>query len=142
MPAPPVPQTWARGFGAPELERLVAAALAQNLDVEAAGARFDQAEASAVVAEALSANPTSSVVALMFGTVADHDAVTAVAAKRGNLSVFARDGAVIGTRSGTWQVEADDPWVEDLGGSVAVRLGDFETFGAFLTSLHDGSAVA
>ena len=48
-PAAAPSQTWVRGFGSAELDRLVAAALAGNLDVEAAIARVNQAEARAVV---------------------------------------------------------------------------------------------
>lgn len=51
-PSPTPSQTWVRGFGSPELDRLVAVALSQNLDVEAAAARIDQAEAQVVVASA------------------------------------------------------------------------------------------
>lgn len=46
------PETWVRGFGSAELNRLVGAALAQNLDIEAAIARINQAEAQADVTRA------------------------------------------------------------------------------------------
>ena len=49
-PASPVRQDWAASFGSVELARLVAVALAENLDVEAAVARIGEAEAQAVIA--------------------------------------------------------------------------------------------
>lgn len=52
LPADPVHATWVRGFGSPELTRLVAGALADNLDIEAALRRIDQAEGQAVIARA------------------------------------------------------------------------------------------
>jgi outer membrane protein, multidrug efflux system len=47
--APPVSPLWFRSFGSSELDRLMAAALAGNLDIEAAIGRINQAEAQAVV---------------------------------------------------------------------------------------------
>ncbi|TDR87274.1 efflux transporter outer membrane subunit [Enterovirga rhinocerotis] len=49
-PAPAPRPDWATGFGSAELNRLVAVAMAQNFDVEAAIARINQAEAQAVIA--------------------------------------------------------------------------------------------
>ena len=46
---PPVSPLWFRSFGSAELDRLVGAALEQNLDIEAAIARINQAEAQAVI---------------------------------------------------------------------------------------------
>ena len=51
-PAAAPSQTWVQGFGSGELNRLVTAALAGNLDIEAAIARVNQAEAQVVVASA------------------------------------------------------------------------------------------
>jgi multidrug efflux system outer membrane protein len=47
--APPLSPSWFRAFGSGELDRLVSAALEQNLDIEAAIQRINQAEAQAVV---------------------------------------------------------------------------------------------
>ncbi|NNM71163.1 efflux transporter outer membrane subunit [Enterovirga aerilata] len=47
--APAVSPVWFRSFGSAELDRLVSAALAQNLDIEAAIQRINQAEAQAVI---------------------------------------------------------------------------------------------
>jgi multidrug efflux system outer membrane protein len=49
-PSAPLRQDWVTGFGSPELNGLVAAALAENLDIEAAVARIGEAEAQAVIA--------------------------------------------------------------------------------------------
>lgn len=51
-PTAPLRQDWVTGFGSAELNGLVAAALAQNLDIEAALARIGEAEAQAVIAGA------------------------------------------------------------------------------------------
>ena len=48
----PLDPTWVTAFGSPELNRLVAAAHVQNLDIEAAIARIDEAEAQATIASA------------------------------------------------------------------------------------------
>jgi NodT family efflux transporter outer membrane factor (OMF) lipoprotein len=45
----PVSPVWFRSFGSAELDRLVSAALAENLDIEAAIQRINQAEAQAVI---------------------------------------------------------------------------------------------
>jgi len=50
--APIALDRWWQGFGDPELTRLVELALAQNLDLQAAGARVEQARATARVAGA------------------------------------------------------------------------------------------
>ena len=50
--AEPLSETWFRSFGSAELSRLMGAALEQNLDVEAAIGRINQAEAQAVIAAA------------------------------------------------------------------------------------------
>ncbi len=51
-PAAALSDGWLRAFGSAELDRLVSAALSENLDIEAAIARLNQAEAQAVVASA------------------------------------------------------------------------------------------
>ncbi len=48
----PLPRDWVTAFGSAELNRLVAGALAENLDIEAAVARIQEAEAQAVIAGA------------------------------------------------------------------------------------------
>lgn len=48
--SPVVPEDWVRGFGSAELNRLVAGSLRDNLDLEAALARIQQAQAQSVVA--------------------------------------------------------------------------------------------
>jgi NodT family efflux transporter outer membrane factor (OMF) lipoprotein len=50
--APPVDALWAKGFGSAELARLVAQAASDNLDIAAAAARIEQAEAQAKIAAA------------------------------------------------------------------------------------------
>ena len=51
-PAAPVDALWAKAFGSPELARLVAQAARDNLDIAAAAARIEQAEAQARIAAA------------------------------------------------------------------------------------------
>jgi len=50
MPAPPPPTDWWRGFGVPELDRLIDLAAAASPDVQAAAARVIQADQAARVA--------------------------------------------------------------------------------------------
>ncbi len=52
VPAPAPRPDWVTGFGSAELNALVAGALGQNFDIEAAIARINEAEAQAVVASA------------------------------------------------------------------------------------------
>lgn len=52
VPAPPVRQDWWKSFRSPELTRLTEAALLDNLDVAAAVARIQQADARAQIAGA------------------------------------------------------------------------------------------
>jgi multidrug efflux system outer membrane protein len=49
-PSAVVPEDWVRGFGSAELNRLVAGSLRDNLDLEAALARIQQAQAQSVIA--------------------------------------------------------------------------------------------
>jgi multidrug efflux system outer membrane protein len=49
-PSGVVPEDWVRGFGSAELNRLVAGTLQGNLDLEAALARIQQAQAQSVIA--------------------------------------------------------------------------------------------
>ncbi|WP_375458703.1 efflux transporter outer membrane subunit [uncultured Enterovirga sp.] len=49
-PTTPLRQDWVTGFGSAELNRLVAIAQVENLDIEAALARINEAEAQAVIA--------------------------------------------------------------------------------------------
>ena len=92
--AAPIAQDWLRGFGSAELDRLVADALADNLDIAAALARLQQAQAQSVVT-------SSALLPFVSGTA---DASRSRSANRSGLSRSSSgsaDTAVTSVGSGT-----------------------------------------
>jgi hypothetical protein len=99
--------------------------------------------------------------ALMYKTLSDHPRVVEYARKQGNLTVLARDGAVIGTRVGRYRLggsggDEHKPWLYEEEVATAdpakpeqqprSNLGDFHYFGLFLEQLcgrssHDESRL-
>lgn len=109
-----------------------------------------------ILLDGLRGNRNAQCFALMYSSLADHPRAVEYAIKQGNLTVLAKDGAVVGTRqglyrSGTAGVDEHKPWlVEELvappagGAAVATprsRLGDFHFFGLFLEQLCGGSSL-
>jgi hypothetical protein len=103
-----------------------------------------------VLLDGLRGNRRAHCFALMFSNLDDHPRAAAYAAKQGNLTVLARDGAVVGTRAGLYRKaphsDEQHPWIYGDGPagneSAAVqpkcRLGDFHYFGLFLEALCGG----
>lgn len=107
-----------------------------------------------IMLDGLRGNRNAQCFALMYGNLSDHPRAVEFARKQGNLTVLARDGAVIGTRAGryrsghcggdehkSWLYEEDDTTV---GPGKSERqskshLGDFHYFGLFLEQLCDRS---
>lgn len=95
------------------------------------GYSYRDAHINSVVGEALNANPTSSLMALMRGDLEQYREAAALAARHPNIALSCRNRAVIGTREGPWQSEEEKPVVgvqrcgtgEDL--RVEVTLGEF-----------------
>ncbi len=103
-----------------------------------------------VLLDGLLGNRNAQCFALMYSKLEDHPKVVDYAVKQGNLTVLAKDGAVIGTRAGQYRVgssggEEQKPWLYEGTGTVAgtsdthCRLGDFHYFGLFLEQLCGGS---
>ena len=88
--------------------------------------------------------------ALMFGNLSNHNRAVELARKQSNLTVLARDGAVVGTRVGRYRPgscggDEHKPWLYEKEVATAdpakpeqnsfSHLGDFHYFGLFLEQL-------
>lgn len=100
--------------------------------------------------DGLRGNRNAQCFALMYGNLEQHPRVVGYAQKQGNLTVLARDGAVIGTRIGRYRTGSQcsgehKPWLceSTVGTSEPAKsevqmqshLGDFHYFGLFLEQL-------
>jgi len=98
--------------------------------------------------DGLRGNRSAQCFALMYSNLKDHPRAVQYAEKQANLTVLAKDGAVIGTRVGLYRpgtpsIKEHEPWlyeevVTTSGASVnqlRCRLGDFHYFGLFLERL-------
>jgi len=105
-----------------------------------------------VLLDGLRGNANAQCFALMFGKLEDHDKVVGYAEKQSNLTVLAKDGAVIGTRVGKYRIgttggDEHKPWLYDEAVTTGTtteqqprsRLGDFHYFGLFLEQICGGS---
>jgi len=107
-----------------------------------------------IMLDGLRGNRNAQCFALMYGTLSDHPRAVEFARKQGNLTVLARDGAVVGTRAGRyrsgscggdehkpWLYEEDDMTVdpEQPERQSKSHMGDFHYFGLFLEQLCDRS---
>jgi SIR2-like domain len=92
------------------------------------GFSFGDEHLEDVLLQELEGNPTAAAFALMYGKLEDHGRAVALAEQRPNLSVYARDGAVVGTQKGPWAPDAEEKTTE-------VDLGDFQALGALLAEM-------
>lgn len=108
-----------------------------------AGFSFSDAQITSVIDESLSANFHTAILAFQFGKLANSPRAVELALRRPNLSVYARDAAVIFGVEGNWVPEnVDDPeWLEirkTFWGKEAAKdedgflLGDFGCLTQFL----------
>ena len=67
------------------------------------GFSFLDAHICAVFDESMAANSHSAIFAFQYKTLSEEEAVTSMASSRPNLSVYARDGAIINGVSGRWE---------------------------------------
>ena len=67
------------------------------------GFSFLDAHICAVLDESMAANSHSAIFAFQYKTLSKEEAVTSMASSRPNLSVYARDGAIINGVSGRWE---------------------------------------
>ena len=103
------------------------------------------------IINALKSNPTSIVIALQFGKLEGYAKAIKLAESRPNLSLWAKDEAIIGTRRGKWfpqsnnaDTESIKQWIKtekvknakgDEETEYNLNFGDFKEFGLFLKSL-------
>ena len=101
-----------------------------------------------ILLDGLRGNRNAQCFALMYSNLEDHPRVVQYAEKQANLSVLAKNGAVIGTRVGLYRpgkpsIKVPEPWLYEenliVSGSpvnqLHCRLGDFHYFGLFLEQL-------
>jgi hypothetical protein len=113
------------------------------------GFSFADPHIIAVIDEALVANPAGSVFAFQYKPLDDETAARALARKRPNMCVYARDGAVLNCiaapwvpgelPSPNWQSIRASFWGKqdfDKGGKDNFLLGDFTSFSRFLALTH------
>jgi hypothetical protein len=105
------------------------------------GYSFGDRHINVVLADGLQANPTASLVGLAHGPLARYAHARRLADLHSNFSLYARDGAVVGTREGGWRRDrgAEDVHGVEDDGTCTVTLGDFAAFGVLLQSLLDRS---
>jgi hypothetical protein len=107
-----------------------------------------------IMLDGLRGNRSAQCFALMYGKLSDHPRAVDFARKQGNLTVLARDGAVVGTRVGRYKPgscggDEQKPWLyeedsttvnpDKLERQPKSNLGDFHYYGLFLEKLCDRS---
>ncbi len=107
-----------------------------------------------VLLDGLRGNRSAQCFALMYSNLADHPRAVEYAVKQSNLTILARDGAVVGTRQGRYRTatvggddhkpclyEEDVPTTDPASPAKHTRshLGDFHYFALFLEQLCGGS---
>ena len=95
------------------------------------GFSFSDAHITSVLDEALAANTHTAILAFQFGLLSGAEAAIKIAQRRPNLSVYARDGAVIFGVPGKWQ-PGHPPTVEWETIRKTWKYGTAETPGEFL----------
>ena len=83
-----------------------------------------------VIEQALRANPTAAVQALMYGSIDQYGAALQMSERTPNLSVLAEDAAVVGLQRGEWQSSE-----RGGAGKATCDLGDFSRLGALYTEV-------
>lgn len=85
------------------------------------GFAFRDEHINEVLEQSLRANPTASLQGLLYGTLDGYPEARDVAERTPNLTLIARDGAVVGLNRGQWAANVDGPTYSDM--------GDFATLG-------------
>jgi hypothetical protein len=105
------------------------------------GYSFRDNHINATLRDGLQANPTSSLIGLLYGELDGYEAASKLAREQANVAVYAADAAVIGTQCADWACDDTGSSGNERGvrtgaaGGCEVVLGDFVEFGALLTSL-------
>ncbi|MBR1170240.1 SIR2 family NAD-dependent protein deacylase [Bradyrhizobium liaoningense] len=117
------------------------------------GFSYADAHVSARIDEGLAANPSASVFAFQYKSLADEIAACDLARRRPNFSVYAPDKAVVNGIEGPWQVSTELPskdwgpiratyWsVPESGGPAQFTLGAIEAFGRFFAASRSMQAL-
>lgn len=112
------------------------------------GYSFRDKHLNACLLEGLTGSPKSAVFGLLYGILADYPEASKLAGTASNLSLLARNGALVGTREGAWDnrepselailseaLELKHDQICDSTKTVLCNLGDFACFGRFLANL-------
>jgi len=112
------------------------------------GYSFRDEHLNACLVEGLTGSPGSAVFGLLYGNLVDYSEAVKLAGTAGNLSLLARDGALLGTRESGWDnrdlgdaatLSGAVELTPDLKGGAAkvvlFHLGDFACLGRFLAAL-------
>lgn len=113
------------------------------------GYSFGDQHLNDVIIQGLQGTSSSAVFALMYGPLSQYSSAVSIAKERGNLSLIAKNGAVIGTKESPWRESEEKPESNLPEGAVewakgadekdtwkaTFRLGDFLCFGAFLQDI-------
>jgi hypothetical protein len=92
------------------------------------GFSFGDEHLEDVLLQELEGNPSAAAIGLMHGKLGDHQRAVTLAEQRPNLTIYARDGAVVGTQKGLWAPDAE-------GKATEVDLGDFQALGNLLAEM-------
>ena len=112
------------------------------------GYSFRDEHINEVILQGLQSIGTTAAFGLLFGKIRNYEEATKLAKEQPNLSLLARDGAVIGSQELFWPVlevsPNDNDWVQwtktchgsnKTGFQAEFGLGDFVVFGKFLQSI-------
>ncbi len=117
------------------------------------GFSYADAHISARIDEGLAANPSASVFAFQYKSLADEGAASDLARRRPNLSVYAPDKALVNGIEGPWQLPAELPskdwgpiratyWSSPTTGAPPqFSLGAIEAFGRFFAAARSMQAI-
>lgn len=114
------------------LDRLRAFLRQPSAVLVSSGFSFRDNHINEVVGQALRANQTASVQALLYGPLADYAEAIALASRTPNLSLLADDAALVGAQQDIWT---------STSGAATFALGDFSAFGKLLLDLVGATAV-
>jgi hypothetical protein len=133
------------------LERLRQFLLTPDVLLITSGFSFSDAHLTAIIDEALSANPAAAVAAFQYGNLADSPVAVSMSQRRANMSVYAFDAGVINGISADWRLSSTPhPSWEALrpmywgkrGSSEGVTVGDFGMLVRFVAQTRAGEAAS
>jgi SIR2-like protein len=130
------------------MDRLRAFLKKESAVLVVVGFSFKDVHLNEIIVQGLQGNATGVVFGLLHGKLSSYEELTKIATTRANLTVMARDGGVVGTRTSSWTKGRDSSacvdsiaveWLDDAGKpgvkDAYFQLGDFAVFGDFLENL-------